>query len=404
MPDPISRRRFLGMAAGLSMALTDTGLTAASVSRQRWTATGAATPTSAPFDHAMQRFMQQHAVRAGSLSVLKDGRTVVHRAYTWAAADYAVTRPASLFRIASCSKAFTCAAITRLLAGGRLSRHDAVFPLLGITSPAFSQQSPDPRINAITVQDLVNHAGGWNDHGQVTALDGTVIPSSGFDPVFRIREIAHALGLAVPPTKRQLAEYMYGEPLQFAPGTQDYTSTHGASYSNFGYVLLGLVVEHVTGRSYPGYVRDAILVPLGIHDVYLAHTARERRLPGEVTYDDPGHGLSALRPASSRAVPAAYGGGDFLTETMDAGGGLAMTSFALARFIHTYAVWGLGRRSTAAGTWQWARAGSMPGTTSLAVSRSNGIDYAYVFNSRTFPPDALNRLDATLDRLTNALR
>lgn len=80
---------------------------------------------------------------------------------------------------------------------------------------------------------------------------------------------------------------MYGQPLQFAPGTQDFDSTSGSSYSNFGYILLGMVIEKASGQTYPNYVKATLLPPLGLGDqVFLAHTRNGQPVPYEVqSYD-----------------------------------------------------------------------------------------------------------------------
>ena len=76
----------------------------------------------------------------------------------------------------------------------------------GITKVALPGQTKDSRIDSITVGHLVDHLGGWQRS------------VSGFDPVFRGREIATALKLPRA-TATAYAQYMYGEPLQFTPGT-----------------------------------------------------------------------------------------------------------------------------------------------------------------------------------------
>ena len=50
-----------------------------------------------------------------------------------------------------------------------------------------------------------------------------------------------------------MARYMYGKPLQFVPGTQNYDTTDGNSYCNFGYLLLGMVVEKGLRQVVPGF-------------------------------------------------------------------------------------------------------------------------------------------------------
>jgi CubicO group peptidase (beta-lactamase class C family) len=330
---------------------------------RHWSMTGNPVPSLAKFDKEMEAFMMANGVHSGALAILHNGKLEFSRAYTWGEPGYPVTQTSNLFRLASCSKAFTCAAITNLYNAKRVLPGTTVFPLLGITSAALPSQTPDANINSITVQELVDHAGGWND---------TV---SGFDPVFRLRDISKALGLPRPPTKRDIARYMYGEPLQFVPGTQNF-NTNNQNYSNFGYLLLGLVVEAVTGMPYVDYVRQVVLAPLGLNNVSLSRMTAGP-VSGEVSYDEPNVGPTPFDWASNAMVPNAYGGEDFLTETMDSGGGLMTTAQTLATFINKYSVWGLNGR--AAGS---ARSGSMDGTTSWAESRGDGVDWACVFNTR----------------------
>jgi hypothetical protein len=249
-----------------------------------------------------------------------------------------------------------------------------VFPLLGIASVALPGQTRDPRIDSVTVRMCVEHTGGW------------VRGVSGIDPVFRMREFARALKLPGRATKRDMARYMYGEPLQYNPGD---ASAYGAEdrYSNFGYVLLGLVVEHVTGQSFISY-----LTSLGIDgQLFVGATPRSGRRSGEVGYDASGIGASAWEPYSDALVPSAYGG--FLVETMDSGGGLITDAPTVTALITNNAVWGLGGRAPGS-----ARSGSMSGTSSYAVSRGDGIDWCYILNT-----SELFDAKATLDKLVKDL-
>jgi CubicO group peptidase (beta-lactamase class C family) len=86
---------------------------------------------------------------------------------------------------------------------------------------------------------------------------------SGFDPVFEGRTIAQKLGLS---------------------GDTSFPLTD--TYSNFGYVLLSLVVENVTGLSFQNYLKQRVLAPLGIDgQVWAGATLRSGRRSTELTYD-----------------------------------------------------------------------------------------------------------------------
>ena len=89
-----------------------------------------------------------------SVVVARAGVVVVKRGYTWAEPNYPITQPGTLFRVASLSKIFTCAAIDRLVSMGRLTSSTAAFPFLGIIGKLLPTQTPDPDIDKITVQQL----------------------------------------------------------------------------------------------------------------------------------------------------------------------------------------------------------------------------------------------------------
>lgn len=88
---------------------------------RQWTVTGALVPASADFDHAMQTFMQANCVRAGQLTIAKDGVVKLARAYSWAEPGYRITQTADRFLLASCSKMFLEAAVQALYDGKKLS-------------------------------------------------------------------------------------------------------------------------------------------------------------------------------------------------------------------------------------------------------------------------------------------
>jgi CubicO group peptidase (beta-lactamase class C family) len=172
---------------------------------------------------------------------------------------------------------------------------------------------------------------------------------------------------------------MVGQPLQFTPGTnpmlKDAQGNPRGPYSNFGYVLLGLIVEHATQKAFIDYVTQSICAPLGIQDVFLGRSLMPQRRPNEALAEDPGLGLTALNPSSDQLLPAAYGG--FVVETMDSGGGLIASTPALVHLVHHYAAWGAGLRAPGS-----ARTGSEAGTRTRVGSRPNGADYAFTFNTR----------------------
>jgi len=106
--------------------------------------------------------------------------------------------------------------------------------------------------------------------------------------------------------------------------------------------MLGLVIEHVSGKTFIDDVKQATCAPLGISDVFLGQTLMSHKRPDEALAEDPGLTPTAFDPNSSLLLPAAYGG--FIVETMDSGGGLIASTPALVHFAHHYAAWGAALR------------------------------------------------------------
>jgi CubicO group peptidase (beta-lactamase class C family) len=342
------------------------------VQARHWTVTGQAVPQLAGFDHALQQFMQANNVRCAQLAIGRGGAVRYARAYTWAEPGYPTTSPDSVMRLASCSKMFTEGAIQLLYDTKKLKPTTKVYATLGLSHPQ------DARSDAITVQQLLDHTGGY---------DRAV---ANWDPVFDMRGIALALGLNRAVTKADVVGFMYKQrSLQHDPGTQN-------AYSNYGYLLLGYLVEKVSGQSFGDFVRGQLLAPLGIGNVWVAKTTRAGKRSDEVSYDDPGLGGSAVQPASNALVPACYGGEGWLTEVMDSGGGLATNASALVRYVAHYPVWGNGDFRVA----NYERDGSMAGVSSMTICRGDGIDWAVIFNTRAFPPTStvsLTQLHQAID-------
>src|SRR4051812_35289587 len=178
---------------------------------------------------------------------------------------------------------------------------------------------------------------------------------------------------------------MYARILDFAPGTI-------YRYSNFGYLLAGAVVEKVTGMTYFDYVKKAVLQPAGITEVLVFPTLAAQRTDHMAIAEDEGLWLSPLDLNSQLRVPSVYGGDGEINEVGDPNAGTAASAHALTQFIHLHAVWGNGPRASG-----YARSGSTPGASSLAVSRGDGVDWACVINTRDWPPSTSPTLDDLFD-------
>ncbi|MBA2678260.1 MAG: serine hydrolase [Ktedonobacteraceae bacterium] len=335
-----------------------------------WSVAGTNIAALTKLDNSMQTFMQAHGVRAAQLTIAKSGVTKLARAYTWAEAGYHPTRPSDRFLLASCSKIFTSAAIQSLYDAKKLTPTTTAYPLLGFSHPA------DSRSDQITIQQLLDHQGGFDR-------------SKSGDPTYSMRDIAISQKLGRPVNKLDIAQYMYARPLDFQPGTGPAEGV----YSNYGYHLLSLIVEHVTGINFFDYVQKTLLQPANITEVLLSSTLANQRPANQAICEDQGLGLSPIDLASSLQVPSVYGGDGMIKEVAAGSAGIACSATALTLFIHQHAVWGNGPRT--AGT----RIGSTPGAYSLAHSRDDGIDWAFVFNTR----DWAQNTHPTVEELTTMI-
>jgi CubicO group peptidase (beta-lactamase class C family) len=337
--------------------------------KRRWTVRGTAIPALTGLDAIMKKFMQANGVRAAQLAVGKSGGMQHTRGYTWAEQGYRVTQQSDRILLASCSKMFLCGAIQALYDAKTLTPSTRVFQRMGFSSPK------DPRSDTITVDQLVKHTAGY---------DRTV---SG-DPTYNMRQVAIDLGLTRPVTKLDMAKYMYGRMLDFEPGSKD-------EYSNIGYLIAGALVEHVTGQTFFNYLRSAVLQPDGISEVIPFPTRAAARTSTMAIVEDPGLGGDPLSIASSAQIPAVYGGNGEINEVGDPNAGLGASAQAMVQYIRQHAVWGTGGRAAGA-----ARSGSTHGSSSLAVSRGDGVDWAYAINTRDWPTGTTQTLDALGSAIT----
>lgn len=355
--------------------------------------TGTAVPEMASFDRIIPALMVKWGIPGGAVAVVKDGRLVFSRGYGYADLESATATPAdALFRLASISKPITAVAALTLQEQGML---DLDAPAFGfrpdLTEPPGTTR--DPRIDGITVRQLLWHVGGW-DRG----LSG--------DPMFNPVGIAQALGIPAPAGCEAVLRYMLGRRLDFAPGAK-------FVYSNFGYCVLGRVVEKVAGVPYDDYVKAAVLAPLGVTRMRIGSSILAGRAPGEVTYYDRDSTQSVF---GGGLVPVPYGG--FFLESFDALGAWIGSAPDLLRFMT--AVDGFATRpdilrpetvalmqTTAPGVWgtspyyyamgwlrrplqdNWWHDGSLPGTTTLLVRTGTGLAWAALFNARNMKPNSL---------------
>lgn len=274
--------------------------------------TGVEVPALTAYDQFMTGFLRQTGIPGASLAVTRNGRLVFARGYGFADRETQTpVQPGSLFRIASLSKTITAVAVMRLVEDGKLSLDQPAFELLA-DLPAVPGTTEDPRLPDITVRHLLEHAGGWDK-------------SATFDPLHTSPQIAAALGVPEPVSVENTIRAMRSLPLQFTPGTRH-------CYSNFGYAVLGRIIERISGSSYEQYVRTHVLAPMGISQMRLGNTLAHGRLPNEVAYYFSESGRSVF-PDTPETLPMQYGG-RWVLDASDAAGGWVASAIDYAKFLN----------------------------------------------------------------------
>jgi len=285
----------------------------AEVSAERkWQVTGRDVPEMSSFDNTMKTFMTSRNISGGALAVTYNGRLVLARGYTYTDDPQDITvQPTSLFRIGSISKPVTATAIMRLVQEGRLKLSDKLTDILTLKPPA--GQTADPRLADITVLNLLQHIGGW---------DRDISDADNMDNL----KIAKALNLSLPISISDVITYTTGQSLQHTPGTT-------YAYSNYGYCLLGRIIEKITRQSYEDYVKQQILLPMGISQMRIGRSLFELRQYNEVTYHSDYTGTSVF-DNTGRIVPMQYGGLNL--ENLDSLGGWVSSAVDLVRFASMF--------------------------------------------------------------------
>lgn len=192
---------------------------------------------------------------SGTVLLAKDGRTVFKTAHGLASKAYNVpNRVETKFSVASIGKTFTAVAVAQLVEQGKLSLTDTVGKLL----PDYPNKQVAEKV---TVHQLLSHSSGMGDiHGAKYVCRKGVL-----------REVRDYFPLFV------------DEPLSFEPGER-------MQYSNTGYILLGAIIEKVSGENYFDYIRRHVFHPSGMTstDFYEADLDTPNHATGYTNFQDMG--------------------------------------------------------------------------------------------------------------------
>lgn len=174
---------------------------------------------------------------SGVFSVRKPGEVVFETACGYRNISEGLkNKTDTKFGTASGTKIFTAAAICLLIQQGKLTLADKVLDILDADFSYFSRE--------ITVQHLLTHMSGVPDYFDEEVNDDFEAVWKDL-PVYRVTELSHFLPMFA------------NLPMRFEPGQK-------FSYCNSGYIMLGLIIEEITGRCFQDFVSGSILQPCGL--------------------------------------------------------------------------------------------------------------------------------------------
>lgn len=193
---------------------------------------GATSSAADDVDLYVERQLRNLHIPGLSLAVVRNGRTVKARGYGLANIELNVpATPATVYELGSASKQFTAVAVLLLAEDGKLSLDDSIAKYFPSAPPAWKP---------ITIRHLLTHTSGIQNH--------VAVP--GYLRVFKMNLMFEAS-----PSREELVDMFFKLPIEFEPGAT-------WSYDNTGYILLGWIIEQVSGTSYWDFVDERLFKPL----------------------------------------------------------------------------------------------------------------------------------------------
>ncbi|MFT3738990.1 MAG: serine hydrolase domain-containing protein [Breznakibacter sp.] len=334
------------------------------------------------FEAQMDKFMAKWGIVGVSVAIAKDDRLIYAKGFGQADKEAnQMVQPYNLFRIASASKLVTAIGIMKMVEDGIISLETNVFGPNGILDDSIYRNYIDPRVELITVRQLLDHSAGWtNRYG---------------DHMFMPTVVAKKLNKQLPVDENDIIRFALVHRLHFQPGSY-------SSYSNLGYVILGKVIEKVSGLDYENFIKTRVLFPLGIYDMSIGGSYLSERKDIEVKYYEADNSILVEdHNGSGEMVLRSYGGNDI--KCLGAAGGWIASSTDLMKLMLAVnenpafkdilspktideMVNPMDSQKSPLGwrrinEFEWVRTGTLASTSAIMVQRKDGISYVMISNT-----------------------
>jgi CubicO group peptidase (beta-lactamase class C family) len=180
-------------------------------------------------DQLLRKYVEYNAFNGAAL-VAENGKVIFKKGYGYANFEWDIPNaPDTKFRLGSITKQFTSMLIMQLVQEGKLRLDEKVSEVLS--------DYPKEQGEKITIHNLLTHTSGIPNYTDFPGYP-TEIMKNTFSPL-------------------ELVKLFENKPLEFKPGSK-------FSYSNSGYILLGYIIEKVTGKPYEEVLKENIFNPLGM--------------------------------------------------------------------------------------------------------------------------------------------
>ncbi|MBP2242904.1 CubicO group peptidase (beta-lactamase class C family) [Cytobacillus eiseniae] len=183
--------------------------------------------------------IQQELQFSGSIHVRKSGKAIMSESFGYAnRSEKIINEPHTRFSIASGSKIFTSIAICKLVEEGKISFDTKIINCLDIDFPYFDKE--------ITIHHLLTHISGVPDYFDEDEMDDFEVLWETL-PMYRVRCAKDFL----PMFQNGKMQAKVGSPF---------------SYNNSGYIILGLIIEQISGMDFTDYIEKNIFQTIGMTD------------------------------------------------------------------------------------------------------------------------------------------
>lgn len=327
-------------------------------------------------DTQVTNFMALYQVPGASVAVVKNGKLVYAKGYGIAdSTTLELVDTSSLFRIASLSKFIASLGVMKLVEDDSLELTDKVFGIGGLLDTVLGTKPYPAYIEDITVEQLLRHeGGGWGN--------------SSNDPAFAqsTYNMDQLIGWAI-----------NNRPLTNAPGTVN-------DYSNLGFMILGRIIEKVSGQTYVNFIQQHVLGPSGVTNMQMGASTLAGKKPNEVRY----YGQNGNNPYgyNSNVFTRLGAAGAWIASAIDyarimvhADGFSTVTDILTPASIvslstkSTISNYAFGIRISTNGN--WFHGGSLSGTRTWMVRTYHGYSWVILLNTR----NNTTAFNTALDRL-----